>query len=195
MSDPMQGNNSATPAANSGTSQVTPTAIAGFAMMGLGVILGLSALLPWFGIFGQTANGFAGGIGESGGWILGIPPGWLLILAGIALVVAGVMLVAPSGAPHRHIASIGAVAVSLLSLLVIIANRMYFHQQFDDAKNKAGSDAFAKLLLSGVNLDDGAGLWIGAIVALVALGISVAAMVMVNNSQKSDTALPPPPAS
>ena len=194
MSDPMQGSSSETPAASTATSQVAPISIAGFALIGLGVILGLSALLPWFEIFGQTANGFAGGIGESGGWILGIPPGWLLLLAGIALVVSGVMLVVPSGAAHRHLVSIGAVAVSVLAILAIIGNRMYFHQNFDDAKNKAGEDAFSKLILSGINLSDGAGFWIGVVVAFLALGISVAAMLMVNASQKSESTLPPPPA-
>ena len=193
MSDPTQGNTPESPSGNSGASQVEPLSIVGFVMVGLGVILGLSALLPWFEIFGQTANGFAGGIGESGGWILGIPPGWLLILAGIALVVAGVMLVVPSGSAYRHIASIAAVAISILAILVVIGNRMYFHQNFDDAKSKAGDNAFSKMILSGISLKDGAGLWIGLIVAVFALGISITAMLMVNASQKGEATLPPPP--
>ncbi|CAB4621175.1 MAG: hypothetical protein F2607_07265 [Actinobacteria bacterium] len=193
MSDPMQGNIPEAPSGNPGTSQVEPLSITGFVMIGLGVILGLSALLPWFEILGQTANGFAGGIGESGGWILGIPPGWLLLLAGIALVVSGVLLVVPSGSPHRHIVSIAAVAISILAFVVIIGNRMYFHQNFDDAKSKAGEDAFSKLILSGINLNDGAGFWLGAIVSFLAIGVSVAAMLMVNASQKSEVVLPPPP--
>ena len=193
MSDPMQGNIPEAPSGNPGTSQVEPLSITGFVMIGLGVILGLSALLPWFEILGQTANGFAGGIGESGGWILGIPPGWLLLLAGIALVVSGVLLVVPSGSPHRHIVSIAAVAISILAFVVIIGNRMYFHQNFDDAKSKAGDNAFSKIILSGISLKDGAGLWIGLIVAVFTLGISITAMLMVNASQKGEAALPPPP--
>lgn len=193
MSDPMQENNSEALAGHSVTSKVEPLSITGFVMIGLGIILGASALLPWFELFGQTANGFAGGIGESGGWILGIPPGWLLLLAGIALVVSGVLFVVPSGSPHRHIVSIAAVAISILSLVVIVANRMYFHQKFDDAKSEAGEDAFSKLILSGINLNDGAGLWIGAIVAVFAIGTSVAAMLIVNASRKTEVTLPPPP--
>lgn len=173
------------PSGSGGISLNSPTALPGLALVGLGVVLALSGLMPWFTLLSLDMNGFRGDMGDTSGWIAGIPVGWLLLLAGVAVAITGLLLVLTGENKVRRLAAVIAGGVSLVAAVGIVAERFKIHSSFDDAMRKTATDQISRAIASSFKLSDGVGIWIALAVSLLVLITALWALVIA--SQPTDS--------
>ena len=153
-----------------------------------------TGLLPWFTVLGLDIHGFRGDLGDTGGWIIGIPVGWLLLVAGVLLFAAGLALALGTETRYRRPAALVALAVPIIAAVGIVAERFKIHQAFDDSMRKSGTDDFSRAFAANFKLGDGIGMWIGLGVCLLAAGVALWALMILSKQSGSRPAASTPSA-
>lgn len=157
------------------------TVVPGLVLTILGVVIAMAGLAPWFTFLGIDVNGFRGDLGDTDGWILGLPGGWFLVVGGTVVLFAGLMLVLAPDRRVRRVAALAAVVVPVLTAMVIVAERFKMHAAFDDAMQVGPNDQFSFSFGDAFELSDAIGLWLGIAACVVAAATAVWSVSLVRD--------------
>lgn len=168
-------------------------ALTGVVTLIAGFVLAVSGFLPWFrSAIGTSAqhdiNGF-----RKGSWLLNVPIGWVVLVAGVVLAGIGLALLAPRRVRWRPTFWL-APLVSGLTVAWIIADRFHIHGEVRSdleaavaklVKAQPTQTAQAKAFLDSAHFTDRYALWLAL---LAAVSVTVAGVWLVQRSRRTATA-------
>src|SRR4051812_36713387 len=160
-----------------------PRQLGGALMIADGLVLMVSAFMPWFrsrvGEAGtRSISGFSSGKGNA--WLFHVPIGWVLLVAGVLLVGAGLGFVAPTRVRWRPVpAAVVAIAGAALLLYTTI-DRFHVHAQVHSdlahaiqvfVQAQPSQSARGQAVIDAARFSDAYGLWMASLAAAAAVAL------------------------
>jgi hypothetical protein len=157
-----------------------------FLLGGVGVLLALVGLLPWFSILTVSFNAYRNGGGSGSPWVASVPPGWGLALVGVLCIGVSIAALKSANVEVFRKWRPAVVSGAGFAIVLTISASLNLHRIADQALASSGSPtasdglfgadfekALSTIAASIARIHEEPGFWIAIILSLCIAGIGL----------------------